>query len=517
MRRIAAGRIVWSWVMGLALAGSSLLPENPQALAQERPGDRDKRPAAEPPKAAPAPRAPARPRRQPAGSRGVHVQGRVVDDETGRPIEGFGFQKRRPDADDPTRSTRDTSIRLVPSSFMVRDWKAVAVDRNPEGKFDLFLQVPADGGRQVDGLRILADGYEPEIIEGQRFVLEEAGRTMELTVRLKRGRTIVGTVIDHLGRPASGARLYLLRPNTGRMLIRDDIIGEGLAPGLLDPSVTRATADAEGRFRLTGIGDAHTIGVSAPAFRHWFTAVPEPRAEVVLRLPEPATLRIPVKIEGDGGEVSLSLYPRGDRFAGDGLTIWRTFTVGNPGELVLRDIAPGSYQLSREKRVMVGAQGWDVRMESRIIDLESGRDNLADLVRKPGRPLVGKVISPAGDPARMIFVGIEALPLKDPGRLGFTRDLLDVVACDDAGGFRTARVPPGEYQIRAVGYRGGPRYGPFSPIEPIDFNGSATTSLPAEGDAPAVAVRLEAFPARQTRPGGIAARSGRPDGGTPTR
>ena len=66
-------------------------------------------------------------------------------------------------------------------------------------------------------------------------------------------------------------------------------------------------ADEEGRFRITGVGDATAIGVSAPTLHLWTTPIPSLGEEPTIRLPEPATIRLPYAIDGDEDEAAFQL------------------------------------------------------------------------------------------------------------------------------------------------------------------------------------------------------------------
>jgi hypothetical protein len=89
----------------------------------------------------------------------------------------------------------------------------------------------------------------------------------------------------------------------------------------------------------------------------------------------------------------------------------------------------------------------------------------------------------------MIFVGIE--PAAGGGIAGgFRRQMLDIVPCGDDGRFQTARIPPGEYIVHAVGYRTRPRYGPFAAMEASDFAGSAPAFVRLDGNPAEVEIKL---------------------------
>ncbi|CAN5842492.1 hypothetical protein BH23PLA1_BH23PLA1_05120 [soil metagenome] len=426
-----------------------------------------------------------------AEPKGVTIRGLVVDDETGAPVEFFGLQRGRVDDDDPSKLNWGESVQEVPNSHMRIDGKAIRTP-NPQGEFSNYVSPGKD--RTVRGvwLRVLADGYEPRPVTDRPFDVSDAGKTIELTVRLRRGEPLVGQVVDHLGRPAAGAKLFLIRPNGGRVQIVDDVVGEGSDTGLLDPTVTRALADGQGRFRITGLGDAIAVGVSAPRLHFWTVPVPEAGEELTIRLPEPATLRIPYAIEGDAVESEFRLGPKTTEELRGRLGVLRNVQVVNGEEAVLRDVTPGEYGLHRSKTLTIGEYRQRVSVDHQTFTVESGRENVVDFVRHRGERISGAVIEDLKGEAGMMFVGIEAVnDPQEPLPLGALR-LLDIVACDKNARFRTARIPPGDYVVHVVGYRGRPRYGPFiTPlIEAVDFRGSAPVTVPAVGKPPEVCIVL---------------------------
>ncbi|WP_435019780.1 carboxypeptidase-like regulatory domain-containing protein [Tundrisphaera sp. TA3] len=467
MRRIGTKKLVGRWTVGLAVAGVTLVPGRLMGVALAPRGD----------------------------VRRVNVRGHVVDDETGRPIEAFGVQPRQDASRDPTRATWSDSIRIVPGSHTRKGGKR-AYAPNPGGEFDYSISYREDPDGPTDGLRILADGYEPTPVETislaplDRF---DAGMTFDMVIRMKRGRAVVGRVVDHLGRPAAGAKLYLLRPDSGRVTIHEDVIGEGSDQGLLDPSLTRATADADGRFRLDGVDEAGAIGVSAPTFHHCIVPLPAPGHEAAISLPEPATLRIRVDLEGDPPEVKFDLYSMEAAEASARVAVRRSFTIANPGEIVVRNATPGRFRIDRRKVIAGSAEPQDYSVEARFMTIEAGQAHDADYVRDQGRPVVGRVRLPDGERPRVLYVGIEPV-ITGPrgGRIPSAPPLLDIVACDLEGNFRTARIPPGRYTARVDGHLVRARYGPFHMMNGPDFEGEQTLTVPADGEPPAPATIIEA-------------------------
>ncbi len=426
----------------------------------------------------------------PPGQGRVVIRGIVVDDETGEPIESFTLEHGRVKGQDVAGAVWGGQSRTVPNSYTIVDGKAIPTRHTPAGEFDESLEIEDVPGRGQAWCRILADGYEPQPITEKPPVAADADTKIDVTVRLKRGRPLVGRVVDHEGRPSAGAKLFLIRPTGMNIRIVDDVIGEGSDTGLVDPSVTRAVADEQGRFRITGVGDAKALGISATSVH--YATVPIPQGdEPTIRLPEPATLRIPYAIEGDEAEADIQLIQVGEKGR-----VWvvRKVRVPNGGEVVLRDASPGPSTLWKRKLLVHDDYRQKVGVEHRKLTLAPGEVAVASYVRERGHPIQGKVSELELGEARMMFVAIEPVvpPEGKPPGLGIPL-ILDIVACDADGRFRTARIPPGEYAVRAVGYRHQPRYGPFSGfMEASDFSGSGTVVVPEDGKPPEVRLKLDA-------------------------
>lgn len=423
----------------------------------------------------------------------IAIRGRVVDDETGDPIESFTLESGRLKGQDPAETSWGGYRRSVPNSYTIVNGKAVPTGRNPLGEFADSLEVGEDGTGHRRWLRVVADGYEPRPVNDRPPEPTDAGKTIEVSVRLKRGRPLIGRVVDHVGRPAAGAKLVLIRPGGTRIRVGDDVIGEGSDTGLLDPAVTRAVADEQGRFRITGVGDARALGVSAPTLHFWTVPIPAPGEELTVRLPEPATLRIPYAIDGDAPETAFWLHLKPPEDLAERLWIARNLVVANRGEAVLRDATPGEYTLWRIKTLTIGDHRWRTSVEHRALMVESGHTAVVDFVRSGGGPIAGAVSGPEGEGARMIFVGIEPVSAAAPAGVSprFPLRMLDIVACGEGGQFQTARIPPGVYVAHAASYRTGPRYEPFGTFNDApDFIGSTPVTVPPDGSPPTVRIVL---------------------------
>ncbi|NQT40204.1 MAG: carboxypeptidase regulatory-like domain-containing protein, partial [Planctomycetes bacterium] len=195
------------------------------------------------------------------------VRGKVVDDVTGKPVANFITQAGKFDPADPAKVVwgySETRGGWKSSTFS-------ATVRWPEGWT----------------ARIVAPGYLPQPILAEP---PSPGQdAIDVVIRLKRGDTIRGRVLDHTGQGVAKAGVYL----AGRGVI---VLAEGPWDELQGSSVH---TDAEGRFEISGRGeDSKAIFVTAPTLYVWRADLPEPGQEVTIRLPEPAKLHIRYDIEG---------------------------------------------------------------------------------------------------------------------------------------------------------------------------------------------------------------------------
>ena len=153
----------------------------------------------------------------------VEVFGNVVDAETGKPVEAFITQAGKFDPKDPKNVT----------------W-GFSETRNSSGGFRATIQWN-DGWTA----RILADGYVPQPVLSEA---PPAGKDrIETVIRLKKGRTVRGRVLDHLGKPVKDASVFAVRSN-GLTLAGGRAVNS--FDGEEDRTVRGAKTDSEGRFEL---------------------------------------------------------------------------------------------------------------------------------------------------------------------------------------------------------------------------------------------------------------------------
>ena len=119
----------------------------------------------------------------------VEVVGKVVDAETGKVIEAFITQAGKFDPKDPKNVT----------------W-GFSETRNTSGDFRATIE-----WNEGWTARILADGYVPQPVLSEA---PPAGKDrIETVIRLKKGRTVRGRVLDSLGKPVKDASVFAVRSN----------------------------------------------------------------------------------------------------------------------------------------------------------------------------------------------------------------------------------------------------------------------------------------------------------------
>lgn len=250
--------------------------------------------------------------------RALKARFQVVADETGEAIERFGLRvyggtEQRPGG---------TYSRRTP----------VLAD-HPGG----VLETKADAG--VDAVVVWARGR----VLTEEIVAWEDGGARSMTVRLVRGATVTGRLVDD-GAPLADVPVEVVSATQGGWKRNEET------------SRRRATTDSEGRFAIEGVGPG----------RHRFTATPPARAEVAVdgveatppetidlgdvEVPEAGAIeglvRVPVGVDPDGIEVLL----------GD----WRdeiTVRTDSNGNFRFDAVAPGIHRLTTHKRAGVLAEG----------------------------------------------------------------------------------------------------------------------------------------------------------------
>jgi hypothetical protein len=428
----------------------------------------------------------------------VEVFGKVVDAETGKPVQGFITQAGKFDPKDPKNVTwgytenRTTSDRFNATIKWNEGWTA----------------------------RILADGYVPQP------VLSEApagGKDrIEKVIRLKKGRTVRGRVLDHLGKPVKAVSIFAVRP-MGMTLAGGQAVNS--FDGKEDPTVRGAKTDSEGRFELAvsvapgekppagdppaSKGATPGLAVSSPALDAWPVPLPEGDAEAVIRLPSPTRVEISYDIEGSDEEASVFLQSvMHEVDAWKGFEIIRHISVPNQGRVEITSLPPGRYQFARSRSLRHGNIGRGLFLDRQFVEVVTDKTTPVSFVRPTGTRLKGsvewdeatkltgvilsvrKAASPDDPPSERHFPPLFDARLLRVSSSGEKQEKFEIVG--HRGLFLTERIPPGTYEVHAEGYA------PLTPQQEFrtgiigpTLTAQTTVTVPESGAVPLIKLKLE--------------------------
>jgi len=397
-----------------------------------------------------------RPDKKKTPAKRITVRGKVVDDETGEPVAPLIIQAGKFDPADPTNVTWGFSEGRSGSR---------------DGSFSTTV-------RWTEGwtARIIADGYVPQPVLTEPPPPDKD--TIEVVIRLKKGRIVRGRVLDHNDRPVKGAAVFAIGP-TGLNLAGGKA---WMWLGREDDRNTGAHTDEFGRFELSA-GQAKSLAVSSPGLDAWPSPVPE-EGEALIRLPAPARIDVLYRIEGGDEESKIFYELLPHHTPGfEGLASSRTLPVKNGGRLELAAMPPGKYQFCREKMNRLGQFEIGAMLERQFLELKPGETRTIQHVRQKGARLRGRVTWPEGTELAGVVVSVKSEKTeKDPfgGREWQTTYDSRTTAKD--GGFLTERIAPGRYLLVAEGYTPlTDEQRSFGAIGPA-FRAETTVQVPESGE-----------------------------------
>lgn len=319
-----------------------------------------------------------------------------------------------------------TAVQLLPSSLQLpEDVRAM------EGVFTVPRQSSASIGTQDHAWTLL-----PEV------------RTGEITeVKLKRLPRVRGRLVDHTGRPVSGATIH-----SPSGLLRVGLSGIGEQSGWQGKTAADGSFDAPVRERY--------IFFTTENLRFWpENVVPGEVREI--RLPEPGSLEVLLPADGTGSEITMTPLsgPRGSR---PELNITVPATGAN---VLVSKLPPGKYHFWR-KRTAIRQSGMSFNpYAGREVEIKAGSREVLDLRVPEGRILRGRVLHPEAAPPRAAPVpdwkeladsqpspsrtGPVILTVMRPGAEPGREQTVEVRICDAAGTFMTDPLPAGTWQVIA--------------------------------------------------------------------
>jgi hypothetical protein len=428
----------------------------------------------------------------------VEVFGKVVDAETGEPVEAFITQAGKFDPKDPKNVT----------------W-GFSETRNTSGSFSATIK-----WNEGWTARILADGYVPQPVLSEA---PPAGKDkIEKVIRLKKGRTVRGRVLDHLGKPVKDASVFAARPD-GMTLAQGRAVNS--FDGEQDRTARGAKTDSEGRFEMAvsvAPGQGHAAGdppaaasatpglvVSSPALDAWPVPLPEGDAEAVIRLPRPTRVEIHYDIEGSDEEASVFVQSvMHDVDAWKGFEIIRHVSIRNQGRIELTSLPPGRYQFARSRMIRHGNVGQGHFLDRQFVEVASDKTTPVSFVRTTGARLTGSVEWDEGTKLTGVIITVrKAASPDDPPNERLFPDLFDArllrvsgnggpqqepAIAGNRGLFLTERIPPGTYELHAAGYAPlTAEQQRFTGIVGPALTAQSTVRVPESGAVPSLKLKLE--------------------------
>jgi hypothetical protein len=340
--------------------------------------------------------------------------------------------------------------------------------------------------------------------------------------QLKKGRTVRGRVLDHLGKPVKDATVFAVRPD-GMTLAGGRVVNS--FDGDEDPTVRGVKTDSEGRFELAADvaaddrrpagdrpasgGAAPGLAVSSPALDAWPAPLPAGEAEALIRLPAPTRVDIHYEIEGSDAEASvflqLLMY---DVDAWKGIEVRRDLPIRNRGRVELTSLPPGRYQFARIRSIPRGNIVEQRFLDRQYVEVVSGKMTSISFARPAGSRLIGSVEWDPGTKLTGVVLSVRKVPSPaDPSSQGHFPYLFDArllrVSSDDRsqdkagiagnrGLFLTERIPPGTVQVYAEGYAPlTPEQERSSRIVGPKLTAEATFTVPASGAVPSLKLKLK--------------------------
>ncbi len=252
----------------------------------------------------------------------------LVSDEAGNPIAGAIVTNNGRSSADVRRATTDEN-----GEALVQD---------------LFSKF--DGIRGV----IWAEGYIPQEIELEKGTIAEPGK---VTAQLKKGHTIRGRILDVMGKPARGLRVYF---NGGE---------NGFATG------GRTTSDDEGRFKITGLPLKSVFTIYTLPPHGPFQKRPLPvgeEDEIVIQLEREAVIRVRA-IDKQSKEpipaFNVKLGYTTDRRPNDPQINGITSELVEDGKNILGDVKEyrhGQLSPGSPLQITVSAEGYEAKTLARV-------------------------------------------------------------------------------------------------------------------------------------------------------
>jgi hypothetical protein len=293
------------------------------------------------------------------------VTGTVVDDQTNQPVEDFRVVKGW------------TSVGLAAPVWDRNDREAAKIEA---GKFEYVETFGRDGY----ATRIESDGYLPA---ESRIIKAEEG-TVALTFRLKKGTPLTGTLVTPAGKPLAGADVLLVTPSSQIRILNG-------APTSQTFTLTTKSDDA-GAFHLPPQAGKFTLLVVHP--EGFAELTPEQLAKPAAFTVQPwGRVEGVVRVGSKPGKGQVVTASRPDQLR----SIECTMKADDEGRFVLAFVPPGKTTVAIQVKLgeTPTSAGYGFT-KHQSIDVEAGRATRVTL-GGTGRPVSGRLVAPAGLPAKV--------------------------------------------------------------------------------------------------------------------
>ena len=429
----------------------------------------------------------------------VEVHGQVFDDATNKPLTRFSFQVGQK-----ASKLIDLGDSTITPINVEWDRRATGGVQSGDGRF-IARFLWADSER----LRIFAPGYVPEPIV---FDPQEANpqRGKDVVIRMKRGRTVSGRVLDYRGNPMAGASLFVVGDVPGAITISAGKAWNGdTVDRIEDHSVRRFTTDENGSFTVDGVCDAAPlIAVSCPALDLHVVRVDlqGPREDMDIHLPQPGRLTVTYRIAGATDNADFEIIPSSaldretqtplnpPRFGAS--TRFRRGARLKHGDVwVIENLPPGQYEIMRIP--MLPKTPIFAVLDRQDVKIVPGGAASINFVRDKGSPISGHVsgMSSYVDPGPT--TGFLSIAVGKPGEGNgwfdqrFAWISLPLTGQDGKptdGRFTTERLLPGVYRVNVQLLRD--QHGDLSFDNDNPPAGTAVVTVPEQGAPDPVEIRL---------------------------
>lgn len=303
--------------------------------------------------------------------------------------------------------------------------RTATVSTDALGVFE-FSSVPAG----LQRVQAKARGYVPSSSGGsaQTFILLPGERKTDLTLRLGRGGTVDGFVLDHTGRAISEAEVQLFVSAT--------------TPRALDVSSLKCKTDASGYFKLWGIDVGEHLQMYASAAKNGYArarsslidlTASKPYATTQIELKPGASIRGTVRDERQLPIAGARVEFESLEFPKDPSYKPHSVQTAADGSYVLTHCTAGRARLHVAKAGFV-----DAHRELRLNEGET-KENV-DFTLTAGLRITGRLVTLEGKP--IANARVRAVPHKFvPGR--------DETLTDKAGNFTLGNLGKGLFDVRA--------------------------------------------------------------------